>query len=74
MKVAVLKERRPYEARVAATPDSVKKLIGLGFTGEILVLAPPLLRPKMVESELRGLARGKTLRLIAGVLPPLSEV
>ena len=32
MKVAVLKERRPYEARVAATPDSVKKLIGLGFT------------------------------------------
>jgi NAD(P) transhydrogenase subunit alpha len=31
MKVAVLKERRPYEARVAATPDSVKKLIGLGF-------------------------------------------
>lgn len=31
MKLAVLKERRPYETRVAATPETVKKLIGLGF-------------------------------------------
>jgi NAD(P) transhydrogenase subunit alpha len=31
MKLAVLKERRPYETRVAATPESVKKLIALGF-------------------------------------------
>jgi NAD(P) transhydrogenase subunit alpha len=30
MKIAVLKERRPHERRVAATPDSTKKLIGLG--------------------------------------------
>jgi NAD(P) transhydrogenase subunit alpha len=29
--IAVLKERRAGETRVAATPDSVKKLIGLGF-------------------------------------------
>ena len=28
MKVAVVKERRPYERRVAATPDSVKQLVG----------------------------------------------
>lgn len=30
MKIAIPKERRPDEARVAATPDSVKKFIGLG--------------------------------------------
>ncbi len=32
MRLAVLKERRDYETRVAATPDTVKKLIGLGLT------------------------------------------
>lgn len=31
MKVAVLKERKEGETRVAATPDSVKRLIGLGL-------------------------------------------
>ena len=31
MRLAVLKERRAGEARVAATPDTVKKLIGLGL-------------------------------------------
>jgi len=31
MKIAVPKERRPYEHRVAATPDTVKKYVGLGF-------------------------------------------
>jgi NAD(P) transhydrogenase subunit alpha len=30
MRIAVLKERRDGETRVAATPDTVKKLIGLG--------------------------------------------
>src|SRR5271170_7318811 len=30
--IAVLRERREGETRVAATPDSVKKLIGLGFS------------------------------------------
>jgi NAD(P) transhydrogenase subunit alpha len=30
--IAVLKESRPGERRVAATPDSVKKLIALGFS------------------------------------------
>ena len=30
--IAVLKERLAGETRVAATPDSVKKLIGMGFT------------------------------------------
>lgn len=30
MKIAVLKERRPGEARVAATPETTKKFIGLG--------------------------------------------
>src|SRR5271155_5123034 len=32
MRSAVLKERRAAETRVAATPDTVKKLIGLGLT------------------------------------------
>lgn len=31
MKIAVLKERRKHERRVAATPETVKKFIGLGF-------------------------------------------
>ena len=30
-RIAVIKERRAAETRVAATPDTVKKLIGLGF-------------------------------------------
>ena len=32
MKISVLKERRAGETRVAATPDTVKKLVGLGHT------------------------------------------
>ena len=32
MRLAVLKERRMPEARVAATPETVKRLIGLGLT------------------------------------------
>ena len=32
MRVAVLKERRADEARVAATPETAKKLIALGCT------------------------------------------
>ena len=32
MKVAIIKERRPYERRVAATPDTVKQLLGMGLT------------------------------------------
>ena len=30
MKIAVPKERRPHERRVAASPETVKKLVGLG--------------------------------------------
>lgn len=37
MKIAVLQERRAHEKRVAATPDSVKKLRALGF--EVVVEA-----------------------------------
>jgi NAD(P) transhydrogenase subunit alpha len=32
MKIAITKERRAHERRVAATPDTVKKFIALGFT------------------------------------------
>jgi NAD(P) transhydrogenase subunit alpha len=31
MKVAIIKERRPHERRVAATPDSVKRTVELGL-------------------------------------------
>lgn len=31
MKIAIPKERRPYEKRVAATPETVKKYIAMGF-------------------------------------------
>ena len=31
MRLAVLKERRASETRVAATPDTVKRLIALGL-------------------------------------------
>ena len=37
MKIAIPKERRPYEKRVAATPDTVKKYRALGY--EVLVEA-----------------------------------
>jgi NAD(P) transhydrogenase subunit alpha len=33
MKLSVLKERRPAETRVAATPETVKKLLALGVSG-----------------------------------------
>jgi H+-translocating NAD(P) transhydrogenase subunit alpha len=32
MRIAVVKERTPGETRVAATPDTVKKIVGLGHT------------------------------------------
>lgn len=32
MKIAIMKERRALERRVAATPETVKKLIGLGYS------------------------------------------
>ena len=32
MKISVLKERRAGETRVAATPETVRKLVGLGHT------------------------------------------
>ncbi len=35
MKIAVLKERRPEETRVAASPDTVKKLVQLGASVSI---------------------------------------
>ncbi len=31
MKISVPKERRPHERRVAASPDTVKRLVGMGL-------------------------------------------
>jgi hypothetical protein len=52
----------------------IEALAALGFAGEVVVLAPPLLRPKMVEGELRAISRALRVRLMAGVLPPLTEI
>lgn len=52
----------------------IESLVGLGYLGEVVVLAPPLLRPKMVELELRSISRGMHVRLMAGVLPPLTQI
>jgi H+-translocating NAD(P) transhydrogenase subunit alpha len=41
MRLAVLKERRASETRVAATPDTVKRLVGLGLTVAIEAGAGP---------------------------------
>ena len=38
MKIAIVKERRPHETRVAATPETVKKLTALGVE-EIMIEA-----------------------------------
>jgi hypothetical protein len=52
----------------------IEALVNIGFGGELMVLAPPLLRPRMVETELRDMASMMTLRLFNAALPPLSEV
>ena len=31
MKVAIVKERRTFERRVAASPDTVKRMVGIGL-------------------------------------------
>lgn len=36
MRLSVLKERRPAETRVAATPETVKKFLGLGVTSVVV--------------------------------------
>jgi NAD(P) transhydrogenase subunit alpha len=36
MRLSVLKERRPAETRVAATPETVKKLLGLGVASVVV--------------------------------------
>src|SRR5690348_16090626 len=37
MRLAVLKERRAFETRVAATPETVKRLMGLGLTVAVAI-------------------------------------
>ena len=48
MKIAIPKEQRPDEARVAASPDTVKKLVGLGF--EVAVETGAGLRAAMTDA------------------------
>lgn len=51
----------------------IENLSLAGYSGLVIVLAPPLLRPKMVESELKSIALGMKLQLIAGAMPPLDQ-
>lgn len=63
----------PDQNRSNDAVSVLEALASAGFKGEVVVLAPPLLRPKMVENELQSIAKGMRLRLLAGYLPPLSE-
>ncbi len=49
MKIAIPKERRAHERRVAATPDTVKKFIGLGF--EVVVEADAGLQSSIPDAD-----------------------
>ena len=49
MKIAILKERRPHEVRVAATPETVKRLIALG--GQVSVEAGAGLGASIPDAE-----------------------
>src|SRR5215472_7845245 len=49
MKLAILKERRDGEARVAATPETVKKLKGLG--PDIVVESGAGARARMADAD-----------------------
>lgn len=82
---ADLLHRRPIACAICslfaqagdAESDAVSVIAALSdakFSGEVIILTPPLLRPKMVENELRSLARGMRLRLLHGVLPPLDTI
>jgi H+-translocating NAD(P) transhydrogenase subunit alpha len=63
MRIAVLKERRPHEKRVAATPDTVKKLIGLG--AEVVVEAGAGMASATPDDQYA--AAGATIAADAGV-------
>src|SRR5437868_15308490 len=57
MKLAILKERRAGEARVAGTPESVKKLKGLGL--DVTVEAGAGAKARFADSDY--LAQGATI-------------
>ena len=48
MKIGVIKERRAHEARVAVSPETVKKLIALGTELAIDLITTFLTRPAAV--------------------------
>jgi NAD(P) transhydrogenase subunit alpha len=52
MKVGIVRERRPGELRVAASPDSVKKLVGMGL--EVVVEAGAGVPARMTDGDYAG--------------------
>ena len=85
MKIAILKERRPHETRVAATPETVKKLKALGveeivietgagvvaaYTDEAYAEAGAMIVPDAVSPVLSGSCRPAP-RLLARWRPTL---
>lgn len=64
MKLAIPKERRAHERRVAATPDTVKKFIALGF--EVAVEAGAGLASRITDEDYR--AAGASIETDLGTL------
>ena len=55
MKIAIVKERRAFERRVAASPDTVKQMKGLGL--DVAVEAAPARAPFLSTARTRPPAR-----------------
>ena len=70
MKIAIPKERRAGEARVAATPETVKKLIALG--AEVAVEAGAGLGAAITDEAFRG--AGATIVADPGALLSSADV
>lgn len=66
MKIAVLKERRFCETRVAATPESVRKLIGLGHALSIETGAGVLAGIRDEDYVAAGASVGPTAQTLQG--------
>lgn len=65
--LAMLRPTQVILPLIAADHDAaaaIEHLEALGYGGTILVLSPPLPKPRLVERELRGLGPGARLTLI----------
>ena len=56
MRLAVLKERRPHETRVSATPETVKRLVGLGL--DVVIESGAGVTAAIADSSMSGSKKG----------------